>query len=91
MELSQAIQWAAMALGIVAAIMVAAKINAKITGWGFVIFAVSSVGWVAFGAMEGEAPLTIQNAVLLLINGVGVWRYLIAKEKDVGVPSSCAQ
>lgn len=82
MDWAQIIQWVSMGLGIVAAVMVASKLSPAITGWGFVIFAASSVGWVAFGAMKGEAPLTIQNAVLLVINGVGVWRYLIMKEKD---------
>lgn len=38
------VQWAATISGIIAAIMVAGKFSARITGWGFVIFAASSVG-----------------------------------------------
>lgn len=76
------VQWLATATGIVAAIMVAGKFSEPITGWGFVIFAISSVGWIAFGMLKQETPLTIQNGVLFLINLVGVWRHLIAKQKS---------
>jgi uncharacterized protein with PQ loop repeat len=75
------VQWMATISGIIAAVMVAGKFSGKITGWGFVIFAASSVGWVAFGLMKEETPLTLQNAVLFVINLIGVWRYLIMKER----------
>jgi uncharacterized protein with PQ loop repeat len=75
------VQWMAMATGIIAAVMVAGKFSARITGWGFVIFAISSIGWVAFGLLKQETPLTIQNGVLFLINLAGVWRHLVVKEK----------
>jgi uncharacterized membrane protein len=74
------VQWMATISGIIAAIMVAGKFSARVTGWGFVIFAISSVGWVCFGLMKEEPPLTLQNAVLFVINLIGVWRYLIMKE-----------
>lgn len=74
------VQWIATITGIIAAIMVAGKFSGKTTGWGFVVFALSSIGWITFGLMKGEPPLTIQNAVLFVVNLVGVWRYLIAKE-----------
>ncbi|RYG35279.1 MAG: hypothetical protein EON93_06795 [Burkholderiales bacterium] len=74
------VQWSATILGIIAAIMVAGKFSARITGWGFVIFAVSSIGWIAFGLIKQEPPLTLQNGVLLIVNMVGVWRHLIAKD-----------
>jgi hypothetical protein len=76
------IQWAAMATGVVAAVMIAGKFRGRVTGWGFALFVVSSILWVAFGVIESETPLTIQNAVLLVVNLVGVWRYLIMKEKN---------
>lgn len=79
------IQWSATLTGIAAAILVALNLGARITGWGFVIFTVSSVGWVAFAVMEQETPLAIQNAVLFCINVIGVWRYLFLKaRKDDG-------
>jgi hypothetical protein len=80
-SMEDAIQWTATITGIIAAIMVAGKFSGRTTGWGFVVFAASSIGWIAFGLMKGEPPLTIQNVVLLFVNMVGVWRYLIAKEQ----------
>lgn len=77
--MTDVIQWTATISGVIAAILVAGRFSSRLTGWGFVIFAVSSVGWIAFGLLKKEAPLTLQNAVLFLINVFGVWRYLIAK------------
>jgi hypothetical protein len=43
---------------------------------GFVIFVIASLLWIASGHL-GETPsLIIQNVVLLLINIVGIWRWL---------------
>lgn len=74
------IQWAAMTTGIIAAILIAGRFGQRTSGIGFLIFAASSIAWVVVGLGKGEAPLAIQNSVLLLINIFGVWRYLIARE-----------
>jgi hypothetical protein len=75
------IQWAATITGIAAAILVALNLGARLTGWGFVIFAVSSIGWIAFALVERETPLAIQNGVLFCINLIGVYRYWVLKKK----------
>jgi uncharacterized protein with PQ loop repeat len=80
--MADVIQWLSMGAGIIAAVMVASKLSAKVTGWGFVIFALSGVGWVVFGIAIGETPLVIQNVVLVVVNLIGVWRYLIVKERE---------
>lgn len=74
------IQWLATISGIIAAVMVATNLSARITGWGFVVFTGSSIFWIAFGVLKQEPPLTIQNAVLLVVNLIGIWRYLIARK-----------
>jgi hypothetical protein len=79
--MADTIQWIATCTGIIAAITVAGNFGAKITGWGFLIFVVSSVGWVAFAVMKGETPLAIQNIVLFAVNLFGIWRYWIVKAK----------
>ncbi|WP_416877821.1 hypothetical protein [Litorimonas sp.] len=71
------IQWFATITGIVAAIMVALNLSAKISGYGFIIFTGSSIAWVTFGVLAGESPLAIQNVVLTVINIVGIYRWLI--------------
>jgi hypothetical protein len=53
---------------VLAAAMVAANWNARVTVAGFVIFIVASLAWMADGWMESKASLIIQNANL--------WRWL---------------
>ena len=49
-------------------------------GFGFIVFVAASIAWIGSSAIEGEAPLAIQNVVLLVINLFGVYRYLIRKK-----------
>jgi hypothetical protein len=56
--------YAAMATGIVAAVLVSANLSRKITGFAVVVFTVSSVAWVAVGLLEDEPPLIFQNIAL---------------------------
>jgi hypothetical protein len=70
---------------ILAAAMVAANVNARITVTGFAIFIVASIAGMADGAFETKSSLVIQNAILLLINILGVWRWLPRAEKEAGV------
>jgi hypothetical protein len=67
---------------IIAAAMVAANWNARITVCGFVLFIAASVAWIADGIMEPKSSLVIQNAVLLVINVLGVWRWLPRAGKE---------
>jgi hypothetical protein len=67
---------------IVAAALVAANRNARVMVAGFVIFIVASLAWMADGWLEGKASLVIQNAILLVINGLGVWRWFPRAEKE---------
>lgn len=76
------LEWTATVSGIVAAVMIALNLGARITGWGFIIFLICSVSWVWFGAIEGDYGLAVQNVVLTLVNLLGVYRYLIAKRAD---------
>jgi len=69
---------------ILAAAMVAANMSARITVAGFVIFIVASVAWMADGWLENKSSLVIQNAILLLINILGGWRWLPRAEKEAG-------
>ena len=53
---------------VLAAALVAANLNARITVAGFMIFIVASIAWMVDGWLESKASLVIQNAILLLIN-----------------------
>lgn len=71
------LEWAAAIGTIVAAGMVAADMGRRATGWGFVLFCVVAIMWIASGLVHSAGSLVIQNAALIGINGWGVWRYLI--------------
>jgi hypothetical protein len=68
--------WIAPAATMIAAMMTAANLGARVTGWGFVIFTVGSIGWSIVGLDSGQTNLIATNAFLTLVNGVGIWRWL---------------
>jgi hypothetical protein len=72
-------------LTVLAAALVAANLSPRAIVWGFSIFILASIAWVADGWLEGKASLVIQNAVLLLINILGIWRWLPKAEKKPAV------
>jgi hypothetical protein len=67
---------------VLAAALVAANVNARITVAGFMIFIVASLAWMVDGLLESKASLVIRNAILLLINAAGVWRWFPKAEKE---------
>lgn len=67
---------------IIAAALVAANWNARVMVAGFAIFIVASIAWMADGWLDGKVSLIVQNAILLLINFLGVWRWAPKVEKE---------
>ena len=80
--LTTVLKWFASGSGMVAALMVSLDSGRRLTGWGFVIFLASSVAWISGAALAKDWALGTQNAVLLGINALGVYRYLIRKKDD---------
>ena len=68
---------------VLAASLVAANLNARVTVAGFIIFIVASIAWMVDGWLEIKASLVIQNVILLVINVIGVWRWIPKAEKEV--------
>jgi hypothetical protein len=50
---------------VLAAALVAANLNARVTVVGFVIFIVACIAWMIDGWIESKASLVIQNVILL--------------------------
>jgi hypothetical protein len=73
------LKWAASISGMVAALAVASDLGRRLTGWGFVLFLLSSAAWITAGLLDAEPALSTQNAVLFIINLFGVYRYLIRR------------
>jgi PRC-barrel domain len=67
-----------------AAMITAANLGARATGWGFVVFTVGSTAWCAVAVMSGQRNLLLTNAFLVLVNIFGVWRWLgrVARHED---------
>ena len=61
---------------VIAALMVASNWGPKTMVAGFVVFIVASIAWLIDGWLEDKSALVIQNAILFLINIVGVYRWL---------------
>ncbi|MXO97348.1 hypothetical protein GRI34_13070 [Erythrobacter aquimaris] len=75
------LEWIASIGTIIAAGLIALDMGRRTTGWGFVLFTIVSILWIYSGLMKDAMPIAAMNAVLFLINGWGVWRYLIRKEQ----------
>jgi sporulation protein YlmC with PRC-barrel domain len=60
----------------IAAMMTAANLGARVTGWGFVVFTVGSIAWTIVGVSSGQTNLIAANAFLTIVNLVGIWRWL---------------
>jgi hypothetical protein len=76
------VEWVAALGAMLAAAMVAADYSRRVTGFGFVLFAIVSCLWVYSGLTAKDGmPLAIQNIVLLIINLFGVWHFLISRKK----------
>jgi len=68
--------WIAPAATMSAAIMTASNLGARVTGWGFAVFSVGALAWIVVGAQTGQHNLLWSNAFLLLVDLIGVWRWL---------------
>lgn len=72
----------------VAALLVSLDLGRRWTGYAMVIFVTSSLALIGWGFLQPDSEgIGMQNVVLLAINGVGVWRYLIAPGRGEGKAS----
>ncbi|OEJ63861.1 hypothetical protein [Magnetovibrio blakemorei] len=69
-------KWTGTLFGVTGAALVA--LNLPVSGWGFVLFLVSSVSWAIAGVVMHERSLLLLNAVFIIINLLGIYRWLIA-------------
>ena len=68
--------WVAPVATTIAALMTASNLGSRITGYGFIIFTVGSLAWLALGVATGQPNLLWQNVVLTALNLFGIWRWL---------------
>lgn len=68
--------WVAAAATVIAAMMTAANLGSRVTGYGFIVFVVGSLCWTVVGLTSNQMSLVATNAFLTVVNLIGVWRWL---------------
>jgi hypothetical protein len=76
MEFLTLVNGGAAAMTIAAAILIASNYSATAMVAGFTIFCGASLLWMASGFLDSTPSLVVQNVVLLVINAVGIFRWL---------------
>jgi hypothetical protein len=74
--MEQLASWVAPVATTIAALMTASNLGSRITGYGFIVFTVGSLAWLALGVTTGQPSLVWQNVVLTGLNLFGIWRWL---------------
>ena len=84
-QLLTVLQYYGAAAGALAALIVSLDLGRRPTGWAFVIFVTSSIALIGWGFLNDEGEgIGTQNLILLAINLIGVYRYLIRKKPPQG-------
>jgi hypothetical protein len=82
------LQYYGAAAGAIAALIVSLDLGRRWTGWAFVIFVTASIALIGWGFINDEGEgIGAQNVVLLVINLIGVYRYLIRKKPPEAQPA----
>ena len=74
--MAEIIQWVATAATVCAALVTASNLGARITGYGFGIFLIGSLAWIATALLTDQPALLWTNVVLTHLNIFGMWRWL---------------
>jgi hypothetical protein len=74
--MTDTISWAATIATVIAATLTASNLGSRITGYGFCVFLVGSLAWLATGFLTHQPALMWTNIVLTVLNIFGIWRWL---------------
>ncbi len=74
--MADTISWVATIATVVAALMTASNLGSRVTGFGFAVFTLGALCWIALGAMTHQPALLWTNVVLTVLDLFGVWRWL---------------
>ena len=86
--LLDALQYYGAAAATLAALLVSLNLGERWNGWAFVIFVTSSLALIGWGFLQPDSEgIGMQNVVLLAINSVGVWRYLLSPHRKENAAS----
>lgn len=68
-------KWIGTLSGIAGAILVA--LNMEVSGYGFLLFLASSLLWCAAGVAQRDDSLILLQATFVVINIIGIYRWLV--------------
>jgi hypothetical protein len=74
--MADTISWVATVATIIAAFMTASNLGSRVTGFGFAVFTIGALCWIAVGALTHQPALLWTNVVLTVLDLFGVWRWL---------------
>jgi hypothetical protein len=74
--MAETISWVATIATVIAASMTASNLGSRVTGYGFVVFTVGALCWIAVGAATHQSALMWTNVVLTALDLFGIWRWL---------------
>jgi len=80
-RMADMVGWIASIATMIAAMMTASNLGARVTGWGFAVFLIGSICWTIVAAVTGQHYLLWSNLFLTLVNVVGIWRWLGRRAK----------
>lgn len=69
------VEWLGCAFGVLGSGLLA--LNARCSGWGFVLFFVSNLFWIGFALAHQNYGLLFQQMVFLLTSAIGIYRWLV--------------
>jgi hypothetical protein len=68
--------WLAPIATMIAAVMTAANLGTRVTGWGFVVLTVGALAWCAVALTTHQPNLLWSNAFLAIVDAIGIYRWL---------------
>ncbi|MBF0453898.1 MAG: hypothetical protein HQL72_03650 [Magnetococcales bacterium] len=69
------LKWIGTSTGVTGALLVA--LNIPQSGYGFLLFLISSLTWFAAGWRMREPSLMVLQGVFIGVNILGIWRWLV--------------
>jgi len=69
------VEWSGALLGVGAALLLA--LNIPISAWAYVLYLLSSILLLLWAVLEKAYGIAFQNFVFILINLIGIYRWLI--------------
>jgi hypothetical protein len=79
--MQEILRWCASLLTILPGLVIAARVRPRWTGWAFVALTIGAITWTAVAYVAKDYALLSQNVAITLINIIGIYRWLIWKER----------